>query len=151
MFFLKKRDRERAHNHFISFSFCIHIKEFNAQTSHLEPGLPTPVIVEIQPDRSFKFEIRTPPTSLLLKRAAGITSGSSAPGTQIAGNISLKHIYEIAKIKLRDGAGVGEEQVSFSQIFLSFSQYRIPNSSQNSDSSRADVQVSGWKCKKHGT
>lgn len=92
-------------------SFSHHPQEFNAQTAHLEPGLPTPVLVEINADRTFKFSIRTPPTSLLLKRAAGITGGSANPGTEVAGNVSLKHIYEIAKIKLRDGAGVGEEQV----------------------------------------
>ena len=68
-------------------------------------------MVEISADRTFKFRIKTPATSLLLKRAAGITSGSSNPGSEVAGNVSLKHIYEIAKIKLRDGPGVGEEQV----------------------------------------
>lgn len=68
-------------------------------------------MVEVGADRTFKFQIKTPPTSLLLKRAAGITSGSTKPGSEVAGNVSLKHIHEIAKIKLKDGAGVEEEQV----------------------------------------
>lgn len=65
----------------------------------------------VNPDRTFSFTIKTPPTSLLLKRAAGITSGSGNAGTEVAGTISLKHIFEIAKIKLNDGTDIGEEQV----------------------------------------
>ena len=91
-------------------------KQFNDRTAHLEPGLPTPAIVNINPDRTFSFEIKTPPTSLLLKRAAGITTGSGRAGSAgaegIAGTVSIKHIYEIAKIKMKDVKGVGEEQVS---------------------------------------
>jgi large subunit ribosomal protein L11 len=83
-------------------------KEFNARTAHLEPGLLTPTVVRIQPDRSFSFTthsmslLTAPPTSLLLKRAAGITTGARKPGAEITGTVSIKHIYEIAKIKLRD-------------------------------------------------
>lgn len=87
-------------------------KEFNARTGHLEVGIPTPAIITINPDRTFTFKTRTPPTSLLLKRAAGITSGSGKPGTEIAGTITMKHIYEIAKIKMQDVPNVKEEQVS---------------------------------------
>lgn len=89
-------------------------KQFNERTAHLEPGLPTPAIVSIAPDRTFTFEIKTPPTSLLLKRAAGITTGSGKPGSadSIAGTVSMKHVYEIAKIKMSDVKGAGEEQVS---------------------------------------
>lgn len=87
-------------------------QEFNARTAHLEPGIPTPVHVTIQADRTFTFAIRTPPTSLLLKRAAGITSGAGMPGSETAGTVSLKHIYEIAKIKKADAPLLGEEQVS---------------------------------------
>ncbi|EPQ27683.1 uncharacterized protein PFL1_04821 [Pseudozyma flocculosa PF-1] len=86
-------------------------KEFNAKTAHLEPGLPTPAIVTIQPDRTFSFEIRTPPTSLLLKRAAGISTGSGKAGSEVAGTLTMKHIYEIAKIKMQDVSGVEEEQL----------------------------------------
>lgn len=53
-----------------------------------------------------------PPTALLLKRAAGITSGSGRSGTEIAGTVSLKHLYQIAQIKLKDVHGVSEEAVS---------------------------------------
>jgi ribosomal protein L11 len=120
------------------------LQEFNAQTSHLEPGLPTPVIVEIQPDRTFKFSIRTPPTSLLLKRAAGITNGSSSAGTQIAGNVSLKHIYEIAKIKMRDSGGVGEEQVSLLVLITMIAKLMF------SSKSFIDVQNCCRKCKEYG-
>lgn len=86
-------------------------QEFNAKTGHLEPGIPTPVEVTVNPDRTFTFTTKTPPTSLLLKRAAGISSGSGAPGSETAGTISLKHIYEIAKIKRHDAAALDEEQV----------------------------------------
>ncbi|SAM85445.1 probable MRPL19-mitochondrial ribosomal protein, large subunit [Ustilago bromivora] len=86
-------------------------KEFNAKTAHLEVGLPTPAIVKINPDRTFSFEIKTPPTSLLLKRAAGIETGAGKTGSQVAGTITMKHIYEIAKIKIQDVKGVGEEQM----------------------------------------
>ncbi|KAN0064122.1 mitochondrial 54S ribosomal protein YmL19 [Thecaphora frezii] len=86
-------------------------KEFNARTAHLEPGLPTPAIVTIQPDRTFSFDIRTPPTSLLLKRAAGITTGSGKAGSEVSGTLTMKHIYEIAKIKIQDVPGVEEEQM----------------------------------------
>lgn len=91
-------------------------KQFNEKTAHLEPGVLTPAIVTIQPDRTFTFEIKTPPTTLLLKRAAGITKGSGRIGgsspESISGTISMKHVYEIAMIKLKDVKGVGGEQVS---------------------------------------
>ncbi|PWN46921.1 ribosomal protein L11 [Violaceomyces palustris] len=106
-------------------------KEFNARTAHLEPGIPIPAIVNIQPDRTFTFEIKTPPTSLLLKRAAGITSGSGKAGAEVSGSITLKHIYEIAKIKMQDAKGVEEEQVSIEQASpspqppFSFAPFRV--------------------------
>ena len=53
-----------------------------------------------------------PPTALLLKRAAGVTSGSGRSGTEVAGTVSLKHLYQIAQIKLKDVQGVSEEAVS---------------------------------------
>ncbi|CAO1612726.1 unnamed protein product [Parajaminaea phylloscopi] len=90
-------------------------KQFNERTAHLQPGLPTPAIVTINPDRTFTFVTKTPPTSLLLKRAAGITTGSGRVGSAgaegIAGTVSIKHIYEIAKIKMQDVKGVKEEQL----------------------------------------
>ncbi|PWN29884.1 ribosomal protein L11 [Jaminaea rosea] len=90
-------------------------KLFNERTAHLEPGLPTPAVITISPDRTFTFTLRTPPTSLLLKRAAGITTGSGRAGSTgsegVAGTVSVKHIYEIAKIKMADVKGVGEEKM----------------------------------------
>jgi large subunit ribosomal protein L11 len=79
--------------------FC---KEFNARTSHIEPGVPTPTLITVEPDRSFHFITKTPPTAYFLKKAAGIEKGPAKPGHEILGTISLKHVYEIAKIKATD-------------------------------------------------
>ncbi|EMD40571.1 hypothetical protein CERSUDRAFT_44854 [Gelatoporia subvermispora B] len=82
-----------------SMDFC---KEFNARTAHIETGVPTPTLITIQPDRTFTFVTKTPPASYFLKKAAGITKGTDKPGHNIVGTVSLKHIYEIAKIKQTD-------------------------------------------------
>lgn len=79
--------------------FC---KQFNAQTAHIEPGTPTPTLIYVQPDRTFTFVTKTPPTTYFLKKAAGIEKGTGRPGHEIVGNVSLKHIYEIARIKQTD-------------------------------------------------
>ena len=79
--------------------FC---KEFNARTAHIEPGTPTPTLITVQPDRTFTFMIKTPPVSYFLKKAAGIEKGTGKPGHEVVGTVSLKHIYEIAKIKATD-------------------------------------------------
>ncbi|KAM7203826.1 Ribosomal protein L11, N-terminal domain containing protein [Naviculisporaceae sp. PSN 640] len=86
-----------------SMDFC---KEFNARTAHINPGTPMPVRVTVRGDRSFHFDVRTPHTSWLLLNAAnapmskkGKRKGASNPGTEVVGTVSLKHIYEIAKIK----------------------------------------------------
>ncbi|KAN0096243.1 60S ribosomal protein L19, mitochondrial precursor [Hyaloscypha variabilis] len=83
-----------------SMDFC---KEFNARTAHMTPGIPIPARVTVRPDRSFHFEIRTPTTSWLLLNAAGVEEKKGklkgASGNEIVGTISLKHVYEIAKIK----------------------------------------------------
>ncbi|RPA90249.1 mitochondrial 54S ribosomal protein YmL19 [Choiromyces venosus 120613-1] len=86
-----------------SMDFC---KEFNARTAHITVGTPTPVRITVRPDRSFTFEVRTPPTSWLLKKAAalpidkkGRMKGASNPGKEWVGETSLKHIFEIAQIK----------------------------------------------------
>ncbi|KAK4152051.1 ribosomal protein L11, N-terminal domain-containing protein [Chaetomidium leptoderma] len=86
-----------------SMDFC---KEFNARTQHIVPGTPMPVRVTVRPDRTFHFEVRTPQTSWLLLNAAevpavkkGKRKGASNPGKETVGTVSLKHIYEIAKIK----------------------------------------------------
>lgn len=94
-----------------SYSSCS-----NAKTAHLQPSVPTPTSITINPDRTFSFSIRTPPVSYLLKKAAGIEKGSGAPGTSggKSGSVTLKHIYEIAKVKCKDESlGVlGEERVA---------------------------------------
>ncbi|KAI9067561.1 mitochondrial ribosomal protein L11 [Trametes coccinea BRFM310] len=82
-----------------SMDFC---KEFNARTAHIEPGIPVPTLITVQPDRSFSFVTKTPPTAYFLKKAAGIEKGTGRPGHEVVGTVSLKHIYEIAKIKATD-------------------------------------------------
>jgi large subunit ribosomal protein L11 len=80
-------------------------QEFNARTAHITPGVPVPARVIVRPDRSFTFDVRTPNTSWLLLQAAGVKEakgkikGAQRPGHETVGTVSLKHIYEIAKIK----------------------------------------------------
>ncbi|WP_071227111.1 50S ribosomal protein L11, partial [Vibrio cholerae] len=73
--------------------FC---KAFNARTESLEKGLPIPVVITVYSDRSFTFETKTPPASVLLKKAAGIKSGSARPNTAKVGTITDAQIQEIA-------------------------------------------------------
>lgn len=82
-----------------SMDFC---KEFNARTAHIEPGTPTPTLITVQPDRTFTFITKTPPTTYFLKKAAGIEKGTGKPGHEVVGTVSLKHVYEIARIKATD-------------------------------------------------
>lgn len=82
-----------------SMDFC---KEFNARTAHFQPGVPLPTFITVQPDRTFTFITKAPVTSYLLKKAAGIEKGAAKPGHEVTGTISLKHVYEIAKIKATD-------------------------------------------------
>ena len=82
-----------------SMDFC---KEFNAKTAHIAPGVPIPTLITVQPDRTFTFITKTPPASYFLKQAAGIEKGTGRPGHEVTGTISLKHVYEIAKIKATD-------------------------------------------------
>lgn len=79
--------------------FC---KAFNAQTQHLEAGAPVPVVITAYNDRSFTFEMKTPPASYLLKKAAGIQKGSSRPNTEKVGTIGREQLEEIAKMKEPD-------------------------------------------------
>ena len=81
--------------------FC---KSFNAATEHLKEDTPTPVKVSCYTDRSFAFKVKTPHTSWLLKQCAGIEKGTSLPGQETVGEISLKHVFEIAKVKHTDEA-----------------------------------------------
>ena len=79
-------------------------KEFNARTAHMVTGIPIPARVTVRPDRSFHFELRTPTTAYLLLNAAGVKSEKGkmkgrGNENETVGTISLKHVYEIAKIK----------------------------------------------------
>jgi large subunit ribosomal protein L11 len=79
--------------------FC---KAFNAQTQKMEKGIPIPVVITTYQDRSFTFEMKTPPMSYFLKKAAGIESGSKTPGIASAGQVSKKQVREIAEQKMKD-------------------------------------------------
>ncbi len=79
--------------------FC---KAFNAQTQSLEPGLPTPVVITVYNDRSFTFITKTPPASVLLRKAAGIKSGSGRPNTEKVGTVNRAQLEEIATTKMPD-------------------------------------------------
>ena len=79
--------------------FC---KAFNAQTQSLEKGLPTPVVITVYSDRSFTFILKTPPASVLIRKAIGIEKGSGTPNTNKVGKVTRKQLEEIAKVKARD-------------------------------------------------
>jgi len=76
--------------------FC---KAFNAETQSVEPGLPIPVVITVYSDRSFTFVTKTPPAAILLKKAAGIKSGSGRPNTEKVGKVTRAQLEDIAKAK----------------------------------------------------
>jgi large subunit ribosomal protein L11 len=79
--------------------FC---KAFNAQTQGIEPGLPLPVVITAYADKSFTFVIKTPPATVLIKKAAGVQKGSSKPHTDKVGKLTRAQVEEIAKQKMKD-------------------------------------------------
>jgi large subunit ribosomal protein L11 len=79
--------------------FC---KAFNAQTQHLEPGLPIPVVITVYSDRSFTFIMKTPPAAVLLKKALGLDKGSPKPNTNKIGTVTRAQLEEVAKAKMPD-------------------------------------------------
>ena len=79
--------------------FC---KAFNAQTQSLEKGLPTPVVITVYSDRSFTFILKTPPASVLLRKALGIEKGSGTPNTAKVGKVTRAQLEAIAKTKMPD-------------------------------------------------
>jgi large subunit ribosomal protein L11 len=79
--------------------FC---KAFNAATQKMEPGLPIPVVITAYQDKSFTFVMKTPPASILIKKAAKIDSGSKRPNTDKVGRITRAQVEEIAKLKMPD-------------------------------------------------
>ena len=79
--------------------FC---KAFNAQSQSMEQGMPIPVVITVYSDRSFTFITKTPPASILLKKAAGLKSGSGRPNTQKVGKVSRAPLEDIATTKMPD-------------------------------------------------
>ena len=79
--------------------FC---KAFNAQTQEVEKGLPIPVVITVYNDKSFTFVTKTPPASILLKKAAGIKSGSAVPNMDKVGTVTRAQLEEIANTKMAD-------------------------------------------------
>ena len=79
--------------------FC---KAFNAQTQKIEKGLPTPVVISVYNDRSFTFITKTPPASVLLKKALGLAKGSGVPNTDKVGKVTRAQLEEIATTKMAD-------------------------------------------------
>jgi len=79
--------------------FC---KSFNAQTQHLELGLPIPVIITVYSDRSYTFIMKTPPASVLLRKAIGISKGSATPNSVKVGKATRAQLEEVAKLKMPD-------------------------------------------------
>ena len=79
--------------------FC---KAFNAQTQKIDKNTPIPVIITTYQDRSFTFEMKTPPVSYFLKKAAKLDSGSKTPGREMVGEVTKKQLREIAEQKMKD-------------------------------------------------
>ncbi|KAF0677257.1 50S ribosomal protein L11 [Profundibacterium mesophilum] len=79
--------------------FC---KAFNARTQDMEPGAPCPTVITYYQDKSFTMEIKTPPASYYLKKAAGLKSGATTPSRQTVGTVTVKQVREIAEAKMKD-------------------------------------------------
>ncbi|KQT83373.1 50S ribosomal protein L11 [Aurantimonas sp. Leaf443] len=79
--------------------FC---KAFNAQTQDQEKGSPIPVVITYYQDKSFTFQMKTPPVSFFLKKAANLKSGSKTPGKDVAGQVTREQVREIAEKKMKD-------------------------------------------------
>jgi len=78
------------------------VRQFNEKTSRMEEGTIVPVLITVYKDKSFVFELKTPPASYLLKKAAGIAKGSGAPNKEKVGKVTKKQIEDIARLKLPD-------------------------------------------------
>ncbi|UVK76720.1 MAG: 50S ribosomal subunit protein L11 [Sodalis sp. Fle] len=91
--------------------FC---KTFNAETENIEKGLPIPIVITVYSDRSFTFVTKTPPAAVLLKKAAGIKSGSGKPNKDKIGKVTRAQIRDIAETKATDMTGADVEKMSYS-------------------------------------
>ncbi len=80
-------------------AFC---KEFNAKTASYKDGTPLRVKLRVYSDKSYEWDLGMPPSTWLIKKAAGLERAADRPGHEVAGTISLKHLYEIATVKQRD-------------------------------------------------
>ncbi|GAB1597734.1 39S ribosomal protein L11, mitochondrial-like [Argonauta hians] len=85
-------------------TFC---RDFNEKTAHFKPGIPMRTKIIVNPDRSYQVQLLSPPTTYFLKQAAGIEKGMLHGGSEVAGMLTLKHIYEIAKVKTTEPAFLG--------------------------------------------
>ena len=79
--------------------FC---KAFNAKTQDMEPGAPCPTVISYYQDKSFTMEIKTPPASYYLKKAAKLSSGSKTPSRDTVGTVTVAQVREIAEAKMKD-------------------------------------------------
>src|ERR1700693_1404029 len=86
-------------------AFC---KDFNAKTKD-QPGMVIPVIITVFQDKSFTFITKSPPASVLLKKAAGVTAGSKVPNKEKVGKVTRKQVLEIVKLKMKDLNATNEE------------------------------------------
>ena len=78
------------------------VRQFNDKTKNMEAGMVVPVVISVFKDRSFSFEIKSPPAAYLLKKAAGIAKGSGEPNREKVGKVTRKQLEEIAEMKLKD-------------------------------------------------
>lgn len=97
-----------------SINIANFVKEFNERTSKMKKGIPLPTRAKATSDKAFDMDIHQPPATYFIKQAAGIEVGARSAGHEVAGKISLRHLYEIAKIKLQDppNALLSEQQMT---------------------------------------
>lgn len=84
-------------------------KSFNAKTQKMEPGMPIPCVITVYTDRSFTYITKSPPASVLLRKAAGIDKGSGRPNTEKVGTVTRAQLVDIAKLKDPDLTAANED------------------------------------------